>query len=331
MLLTALLIFGSFQKGRADCDVPSVTTVSGNQVPSGKICSGDLIFEDNFDELNLKKWQHEVTLGGGGPMRLEKIFLYHGTLSLIGGIPVDQCTNPQWYGCERTGKPDSVLNPIKSARIRTVDSFSFKYGRVDVRAKLPGGDWLWPAIWLLPRYNQYSGWPASGEIDIMESRGNKELKNGDGQNIGTQQVGSTLHFGPNYNYNRYEYAHFEKNNASGYDTNFHTYGMQWNPDNISFYVDDEVIGTDTGLENPWQRNTKMAPFDQEFYIILNLAVGGVNYFPDNADNPGGKPWLNGSPKASTDFWMGRDQWLPTWHLGTDDSHLQVDYVKIWAL
>ncbi|KAJ8930605.1 hypothetical protein NQ314_016575 [Rhamnusium bicolor] len=257
-----------------------------------------------------------------------------------------KCTNSRWYGCERTGNPDSVLNPIKSARIRTVDSFSFKYGRVEVRAKLPAGDWLWPAIWMLPRYNQYSGWPVSGEIDIMESRGNRELRNSAGQNIGTQQVGSTLHFGPNYNYNRFEYAHFERNNPAGYDTDFHTYGLLWNSDGITFYIDDEVTGAvnppaggfwefghlqNTGLENPWQRNTKMAPFDQEFYIILNLAVGGVNYFPDNANNPGGKPWINDSPTAITEFWKGHDQWLPTWRLGTDDSHLQIHHVKVWAI
>ena len=59
-------------------------------------------------------------------------------------VLVNRCTNPQWWGCERTGSPTNILNPIKSARIRTVNSFSFRYGRVEVRAKMPAGDWLWP-------------------------------------------------------------------------------------------------------------------------------------------------------------------------------------------
>lgn len=60
-----------------------------------------------------------------------------------------------------------------SGKLTTAKSFSITYGRVQVRAKLPKGNWLWPAIWMLPRYNEYGGWPASGEIDIMESRGNE--------------------------------------------------------------------------------------------------------------------------------------------------------------
>ena len=59
-----------------------------------------------------------------------------------------------------------------SAKITTTESFKFKCGRVEAKDKLLNGDWLWPAIWLLPRHNEYGNWPASGEIDIMESRGN---------------------------------------------------------------------------------------------------------------------------------------------------------------
>lgn len=69
----------------------------------------------------------------------------------------------------------------------------------------------------------------------------------------------------------------------------------------------------------------------QFYIIMNNAVGGVAYFPDGASNPGGKPWSNTSPQASTDFWNGRGQWLPTWTLHNNDAALIVDYVRVWAL
>lgn len=198
----------------------------------------------------------------------------------------------------------------------------------------------------MPRYNQYSSWPTSGEIDLIESRGNKNLVNSSGINIGTQLVGSTLHWGPAWNLDKYLLTHLEKQNPNGFDTDWHKYQMEWTPNGINISIDNELLGTfsppqggfwelgnltSSNLENPWKRNSKMAPFDQEFYIIINVACGGVGYFPDSIQNPGGKPWKNDSPTASTDFWNGKNQWLPTWDLQTDNAALKVDYVKVWAL
>ena len=74
------------------------------------------------------------------------------TMSLWGSSPADYCTCNDWYGCERTsGAGGNILNPIMSARVRTVNSFAFKYGRIEIKAKMPKGDWLWPALWLLPK------------------------------------------------------------------------------------------------------------------------------------------------------------------------------------
>jgi len=89
------------------------------------------------------------------------------TYELWGGSPADECTGNFFYGCSRTSDGNHYINPVMSGKLTTVNSFSFTYGRVEVRAKLPKGDWLWPAIWCLPRYNEYGEWPASGEIDIM--------------------------------------------------------------------------------------------------------------------------------------------------------------------
>lgn len=201
---------------------------------------------------------------------------------------------------------------------------------------------------MMPKWNTYSTWPASGEIDIMESRGNKELYYWTGQNIGTEQVTSTLHFGPNYNYDTYKYTHFEINNNTGFDTNYHRYQMEWTPSYFRFSIDDKESGTitpplggfwemgklnKTGTENPWGRSpNRIAPFDDEFYIILNLAVGGVT-FPDfvAVNVPGWKPWINGEETAPTDFWKDRDSWMKTWNLTGDDYHFKIDYVKVWAL
>ncbi|KAJ4427903.1 beta-1,3-glucan-binding protein-like [Periplaneta americana] len=375
-----LLLVCAIAGARSQCN-PSPTQVVGSKAPA-QICSGDLVFNEEFDVFDLGTWAHEKTAAGGGNWEFEiyinnrsnsfvkdsklfikptltadvygEGFLSTGTLKLYGGAPADECTNPSDWGCERQGSAANLLNPVTSARIRTVDSFSFVYGKVEVKAKLPAGDWLWPAIWLLPRYNQYGGWPASGEIDLSEGRGNLNYIAPSGQNIGSELSSSTLHFGPFWPYNGYTHAHFEKNTPAGqgFDKDFHRFQLEWTEDHMQFSIDDEVIGTvapgDGGfwelgefgqqvgtVDNPWQYGNKMAPFDQPFYFVLNLACGGVNYyFPDDAQNPGGKPWLNTSPAASTDFWNGKNQWLPTWNLDVNNGEsaaMQVDYIKVWAL
>eukprot|EP00808_Paulinella_micropora_P015280 g436.t1 len=123
------------------------------------------------------------------------------TLSIWGSDPASLCTGNQNWGCERTrGAGGSILNPIQSAAVRTVNSFSGKFFNMEVRAKLPVGDWIWPAIWLLPRFNAYGGWPCSGEIDVMESRRNYPSYPPGGYN----QVGSALHWGPYWAQNGYQ-------------------------------------------------------------------------------------------------------------------------------
>ncbi|XP_055606662.1 beta-1,3-glucan-binding protein-like [Uranotaenia lowii] len=372
-LLVALC---SAEEASSRCDA-SLTTASGSKALPGPYCSGDLIFEDNFNEFNLETWEHERTLGGGGNWEFQAYennransfcengilnirptyladdtgdaFLSSGTWSLHGAQPADVCTGQSFFGCERVGNANNFLNPIRSARIRTVDSFNFKYGRMEVRARMPTGDWLWPAVWLLPKVQAYGTWPASGEIDLVESRGNLDLRL-DGVHIGNQQVGSTLHFGPNPNQNGYATTVSYTNNNSGFNNAFHNYGLEWTPDHITFTVDGQVlrrIDAGSGFwdrgnfqtssprsENPWVNRPAMAPFDQEFYILINLAVGGTNgFFPDAAINGNrGKPWSNTSPTAARDFWNGRGFWQPTWNTSRGgSSSFLVDYVRVWAL
>lgn len=165
----------------------------------------------------------------------------------------------------------------------------------------------------MPRDNAYgNGWPTSGEIDILESRGNKNLTINNTE-IGTKQVSSTLHWGPLSSLNRYLTTTWSKIAEEGFDEDFHIYELLWTPDNITISVDREVLGsvvpsdggfwemgdfTNTTYDNPWAGGSKMAPFDQEFYLIINLAVGGVGFFPDDADNANGKkPWSNKSKKV----------------------------------
>ena len=126
----------------------------------------------------------------------------------------------------------------------------------------------------------------------MESRGNKNLQK-DGVNIGTEQFGSTLHFGMDYVINGMQYAHLEKNDPSGLNSNFHTYSVEWTPEKFIFALDGNSIGEvvvpeggfwelgqfesdyGEGMVNPWKEYAKNAPFDKDFYLVLNMAVGGT--------------------------------------------------------
>jgi len=368
VLLATLAVVAA--NGRGNISISRTNRVGEVYAP------GDLIFSDEFNKLDMKKWSHEVTLSGGGNWEFQvysnnrqnsfvrdgilhihpsltndfygENFVETQTLSLLGGIPTDQCTNPSFYGCERAGAGGNIINPAMSARIRSVDSFSFTYGKVEVRAKLPAGDWLWPAIWMMPRNNAYGGWPASGEIDIMESRGNRKMFDTTGKNIGVEQVSSTLHFGPAWNANGFEKAHVETQSAvdNGFDRAFHTYGLEWTDQHIKYSVDGVETRTITpplggfwqlgefpnNMFNPWDGNSenpRMAPFDQDFYIILNLAVGGTNGFFPDAVTGVRKPWSNTGGNAFAEFWAAKNEWYPTWT--APDADFQIDYVRVYAV
>lgn len=347
------------------------TTASGPAAPTSSFCAGDLIFEENFNTLDLNRWKHEITMGGGGngefqwyvshqtnsyatngtlnikPTYTSDIFGEHFLSSARVIIPPYECTSDSWNGCDRQGSPEYIINPIRSGKVSTWDSFKFRYGALEIRAKLPAGDWLWPALWMMPDKSVYGGWPTSGEIDLMESRGNRELYNRDGVNIGTGQVGSTLHFGPRWDINGYSTSHGTMNKEPKFDEDYHTYRVEWKSTGFQFFYDGELMLTipvgdgfwarggfeSSGLPNPWSGASPMAPFDQEFYIIINLAVGGDNgYFPDGVDNLNGpKPWTNNNGRARTDFWNARSIWEPTWNFNNEDRHFKIDYVRVWAV
>nr|XP_039264189.1 beta-1,3-glucan-binding protein-like [Styela clava] len=341
----------------------------------------NVIFYDEFDTLDLGTWQHEITAGGGGNWefqyytnnrsnsyvkdgvlylkptltsdKYDENFVKNGTLSLEGSSPANMCTGRQWHGCERTGNYDegTIVNPIQSARLRTVESLNFRFGKVEIEAQLPAGDWIWPAIWMLPTTNAYGDWPASGEIDIMESRGNMNLSDASGKMIGAHSSGSTLHWGPYWPWNNWFMTHNTKTlTDSTFADDFHKYTLEWRPSGLKFYIDDENIlnvapnegqsmyewgdfatKTNNG-DNPWVAGSKLAPFDQKYYLILNVAVGGTTgFFPDDANNYNGqerkdKPWANNSPTAAKDFWDKKDDWYPTWQ--GEKAAMKIKYVKV---
>lgn len=157
---------------------------------------------------------------------------------------------------------------------------------------------------MLPKDNVYGPGIPSGEIDLMESRGNRKLFDR-GVNVGAEQVQSTLHFGPHWENNGVGHATFTKNISPGFSEDFHNFSVAWSPEKIEFSIDSEVIGSvdagegfwrrgefeSSGHFNPWTNSTTMAPFDQEFYLIINLAVGGTQFFADHFNNQNySKPW-----------------------------------------
>lgn len=362
---------------------PSGSNVSpAGSGPTGSQCTSYpcLIFEDEFDSLNLDVWEHEITAGGGGNWEFQyytnnrtnsyvrdgKLFikptltidalndgpnsLTKGALDLWGSQPGDVCTGNAFWGCRREGNPTNIINPVQSARLRSSRGFSFKYGKVEVEAKMPKGDWLWPAIWMLPLRNAYGKWPASGEIDIVEARGNRQYTDNNGKEQGVKNAGSTLHFGSDFWHNKWPKAHGEKLASSGsYGDSFHKYVLIWDENHISISIDgSEVLNVtptntmweyggldqDGNIDNPWRAGTKMAPFDQEFFLILNVAVGGTAFFPDHNHNPTGKPWSDASQTAPRDFWNAHATWYPTWHPTTnngEDAAMQIKYIRVYKL
>ena len=222
-----------------------------------------LRWEDNFDgtELNRQDWNVELHEPGWVNNELqsyvdspENIYLQDGSLVL---------------------KPVEIQNPdgtvsYTSGRVNTQNKHDFKYGIFEARAKVPEGQGFLPAFWMMPtNENLYGQWPRCGEIDIMEVLGND-----------TTRSYGTLHYGNPHSQSQAGCTLTEGN----FSDEYHTFAVEWLPDRISWYVDGQLIHT----ENDWYSATEgqgeityPAPFDQPFYIILNLAVGGN--WPGNPD------------------------------------------------
>ena len=174
-----------------------------------------------------------------------------------------------------------------SARINTRDRFAFRYGRIEARIRMPKGQGLWPAFWLLPQDNAYGTWAASGEIDIVEATNPGAT--------GGNTIYGTLHYGGQFPNNVLSGEQYGV--ATDVTADFHTYVLEWDQAEIRWYVDSILFA----VRNTWFTTAAPfpAPFDQRFYILLNLAVGGN--FP-------------GPPDASTVF----------------PVTMEVDYVRVYS-
>jgi beta-glucanase (GH16 family) len=237
----------------------------------------------------------------------------------------------------------TIVNPVKSGRLSTRLGPSIRYGRIEITAQFPSGDWLWPAIWMLPRDSLYGVWPQSGEIDIAESRGNNHTYSQGGNNI----VSSALHWGPNPANDAWWRTNVKRRALhTTYAARFHTFGLEWSESYLFTYIDSRLLQVlyanfdvplwqrggfpladtnGTRLIDPWsQTGSDATPFDQDFYLVLNVAVGATNgWFEDGGS---AKPWVDASETARRDFWDARDTWYPTWIEG---GQMRVKSVKMW--
>lgn len=206
-----------------------------------------LVWEDEFDTdgaPNAANWTYDLGAGGWG--NNEKQFYTDRTDNVVADQGI----------LKITAKRESFNGEaFTSARIKSQDLFEFTYGKVEVRAKLPTGGGTWPAIWMLGANFPDVGWPNSGEIDIMEHVGNNEgtihgtthSPSGFG---GTANGGTTL--------------------VSDATSEFHVYSVEWSADKIDFLVDGSLYYT----YNPATKDDNTYPFNHDFFLILNVAMGG---------------------------------------------------------
>ncbi|KAJ3207911.1 hypothetical protein HDU67_007127 [Dinochytrium kinnereticum] len=254
--------------------------------------------------------------------------------SLESDDPSLTCNIPYNFGCTRTANGVNIINPIQSANLRTIKSYSLRYGKVEIVAQMPRGDWIWPALWLLPVDDAYGGWPLSGEIDIAETVGNDAAGG-----KGNDRVGSALHWGVDPGQDRYEMTMAEIKVKDVSNLAFFSPIKEWTPEHLFTYLDDpsNVILNVTlkdfftrgnfppSFKNPWLNGCEQAPFDMPFYLIMNVAVGGTNgYFSE------GQPWNNSNTGgAALEFWNARERWLGTWR--GEEAAMKVDRVRVWEL
>ncbi|GGI56621.1 glycoside hydrolase family 16 protein [Winogradskyella haliclonae] len=230
----------------------------------------NLVLEDNFDidgVIDTTIWNFDIGDGtaqgipGWGNNELQYYTDRPDNATVENGFLLITAKEEAFNGAQYT-----------SARLQTKNKFQQQYGRFEARIRLPYGQGMWPAFWLLGDDSDGSIWPQIGEIDIMENVGDEPT-----------QIFGTVH-GPGYSGAESVSKNYTLEN-SRVDTEFHVYGIEWGPNYINYYIDDvlynqitpEDIDEETNGQGEWVFN------DRPFYIILNVAVGGNLPGPPNSE------------------------------------------------
>ncbi|MGB5464026.1 MAG: glycoside hydrolase family 16 protein [Aureibaculum sp.] len=220
----------------------------------------ELVMSDEFDTdgaLNPAIWGYDIGVGinGWGNQELQYYTDRPENIIVQNGVLIITAKEESFKGSNYT-----------SARILTKGKFEQKYGRFEARIRLPHGKGLWPAFWMLGADIDTNPWPACGEIDIMENAGSKPT-----------EVSGAVH-GPGYSGGSPILKKYNLENDR-FDTGFHIFGIEWGPEYINYYVDDVLYNqiTPEDVTGEWV-------FDKgPFYIIMNVAVGGLFDGPPNAE------------------------------------------------
>ncbi|MDI3520684.1 MAG: hypothetical protein PWR04_672 [Anaerophaga sp.] len=212
----------------------------------------ELVWSDEFDYEGLPdgtKWNYD-TIGnsyGWGNNELQYYTVEREENAWVDG---------EYLTITAIREPWNDFN-FTSARLTTKEKGDWLYGRMEIRAKLPGGRGIWPAIWMLPTDWEYGGWPESGEIDIMEHVGYEP-----------DSVYTTVHTGA-FNHRQGTQVG-DATYVPDCEDEFHVYAIEWNKEKIDFFIDKKKVFT----FNNSKKGPREWPFDKRFHLILNVAVGG---------------------------------------------------------
>jgi len=224
-----------------------------------------LVWNDEFNgpdgsAPDPSKWVLETGGGGWGNNELEYYTARPQNASLHDGNLVIKVIKEKYTGA------DGVTRDYTSARLKTQGKYAQDYGRFEARIKIPRGQGIWPAFWMLGNDIDKAGWPTCGEIDIMENIGKEP-----------STVHGTIH-GPGYSGDKGIGDPFSLPAGHLFADEFHIYAVEWEPEAIRFYVDDRPYSTRTRADLP--KGTKWV-YDHPFFLLLNVAVGGN--WPGNPD------------------------------------------------
>jgi len=228
----------------------------GRIVSAANSAGWSLTWSDEFNgrgsTVDSTKWSFESGGGGWGNKELQSYTNHSANAEVLHGSLVIKALKETFTGA------DGITRNYTSARLITRNSFTQTYGRFEARIQIPYGQGIWPAFWMLGNDLHAAGWPACGEIDIMENIGREP-----------STVHGTLH-GPGYagaNGLTASYTLSSRKFSDGY----HAFAIEWEPNVIRFYVDGRLYKTRTPADLP---AGKAWVFNHPFFLILNVAVGG---------------------------------------------------------
>ncbi|XP_050455203.1 beta-1,3-glucan-binding protein-like [Cataglyphis hispanica] len=304
-------------------------------------CSRQLLFEDNFDIINSTNWNsiqrfagapdyefvvymtNDVTDTNDGRLRIKPILLdtkFGNNFTSHGRLILEGCTGQVGTSeCQRQGAGSYILPPLISGRLNTKGKFEFLFGRIEIRAKLPRGDWVYPLLILESTENMWE-FGLHREIRIASSVGNEILRTSEGENISNHILSAgglttSLNESNAQNINQLP----KRSSSKSWADDFHIFEIEWKSGLIVIKVDGVQYG----------EQTVDGSFGKPSYLTLGIAVGGIHEFPDLVTSNGYvKPWRNVEAKATYNFYRAKNNWYFTWDTQTA---LQVDYVKVWAL